>query len=365
MRKIYLLFYYLLQSMMIVAQPTCVPDVVRFIESGCGDDIADIGPVDAPEVYTFTLTGATEGEGDGNASDNFFNIGKTMVTYYTSEGAVLCSFSVTVINKSLIDLSQQELPALEANCKVIVSTFPTAFEHCTGQTFQAVTDDPLEYTEPGEYTIHWKYVFAGVEVDHQEQLVFVNAGGGFVPDQKELPAAIFNCRGKVSAPSGLYNCDKKIVATTEGNTSFEGPLDTTIAWVYYDGDEAVYKQTQRIIVRSGGFLPQMDTLPEVIIDCKGELTAPAGTYECETDKIFARHNGPKVFDYSLDTTILWIYYYKDKPVYRQTQRVIVNTAGDITPDKDTLPPISGFCSESRGFLVAEGFNRLQISHCRH
>ncbi len=344
MRKIYILFVLLIQSIIILAQPTCVPDVVRFIESGCGEDIDNIDLSDPPEGYTFRLEGATEGKGEGSASDNFFETGTTIVTYLSSDGAILCSFSVTVINKSLIDLSQQELPVIEGECKVIIGVFPDAFEHCTGQSFQAITEDPLEYSQPGKYTIHWKYVFAGVEVFQQEQRVVVHASDGFVPDLKELPTAIFNCKGAVIPPSGLYSCNNKILGKTEGPTSFEGPLDTTIAWVYYDGDRAVYKQQQRIIVRTGGFLPDTDTLPEVVIDCKGELTAPAGSYECQSEKIIATNNGPTVFDYPLDTTILWIYYFKDKPVYRQTQHVIVNTRGRVVPDKDTLPPLTGFCS---------------------
>jgi len=344
MRKIYFLSLLLLQSVIIMAEPTCVPDVVRFIESGCGEDIGDIGLSDPPDGYSFTMEGATEGKGEGTASDNFFRIGKTIVTYHTSDGTVLCSFSVTVINKSSIDLSQQELPVLEGDCKVIVGVFPEAFETCTEQVFQAVTEDPLEYSKPGEYTIHWRYVFAGVEVFQQEQQVIVHARDGFVPDLKELPIAIFNCKGEVTPPSGLYNCSDKIVGKTEGPMNFEGPLDTTITWVYYAGDEPVYKQEQRIIVRTGQFLPDNDTLPEVVIDCKGELTAPEGYYECQPEKIVATNNGPTVFDYSLDTTIVWIYYYKEKAVYRQTQHVIVNTRGRMVLDKDTLPSLTGFCS---------------------
>jgi hypothetical protein len=72
------------------------------------------------------------------------------------------------------------LPELTGECMVVVSTFPTAAEYCGTDpaigTITATTSDPLEYTQPGNYTITWTYENADGNTVTQTQSVAVESG---------------------------------------------------------------------------------------------------------------------------------------------------------------------------------------------
>ncbi|HLF62215.1 MAG TPA: HYR domain-containing protein, partial [Saprospiraceae bacterium] len=79
----------------------CPPDVTVSTEIGeCNTVVFDIDPTVIPDdlAYTYSLTGATTGDGDGSASGLSFEVGITVVTYTSTDNPVYnCDFTVTVI----------------------------------------------------------------------------------------------------------------------------------------------------------------------------------------------------------------------------------------------------------------------------
>jgi len=82
------------------ASITCPGNVVVTAASGqCSSIVNNIDPTVSPQgtSYTYSLTGATTGNGAGTASGKSFNVGVTTVTYaLTGAPATSCSFNVTV-----------------------------------------------------------------------------------------------------------------------------------------------------------------------------------------------------------------------------------------------------------------------------
>jgi gliding motility-associated-like protein len=66
------------------------------------------------------------------------------------------------------------LPDLTGDCHTIVSTIPTATDQCAG-TITATTTDPLSYSIPGTYVIHWTYNDGNGNISSQNQNVMVTA----------------------------------------------------------------------------------------------------------------------------------------------------------------------------------------------
>jgi len=78
----------------------CPSNVIVNTASGqCTSIVNNIDPVISPSgaLYTYTLTGATTGSGNGSASGLTFNAGTTTVSYaLTNSPGINCSFTVTV-----------------------------------------------------------------------------------------------------------------------------------------------------------------------------------------------------------------------------------------------------------------------------
>jgi uncharacterized repeat protein (TIGR03803 family) len=83
-----------------IEQLSCVADTaLNAPENSCSAVVTDIDAVVTPlgSPVTYTLTGATTGNGSGTASGLTFNVGTTVVTYTTTDDPFkMCSFTVTV-----------------------------------------------------------------------------------------------------------------------------------------------------------------------------------------------------------------------------------------------------------------------------
>jgi gliding motility-associated-like protein len=66
------------------------------------------------------------------------------------------------------------LPSITGDCHTVVSTIPTATDNCAG-TITAATADPLSYSLPGTYVIHWTYNDGNGNMATQNQNVTVTA----------------------------------------------------------------------------------------------------------------------------------------------------------------------------------------------
>lgn len=66
------------------------------------------------------------------------------------------------------------LADITGDCHTVVSTIPTATDNCAG-TITATTTDPLSYSLPGTYVIHWTYNDGNGNISTQNQNVIVTA----------------------------------------------------------------------------------------------------------------------------------------------------------------------------------------------
>jgi hypothetical protein len=93
--------------------------------------------------------------------------------------------------------SKDELTTITGKCSVAVTEKPTALG-TSGKQIEATTKDPLEYSEPGTYTITWKYEDSAGNTDKQQQKVIV--------EDKEKPT--ISCPGnqevKLEADDSVY-----------------------------------------------------------------------------------------------------------------------------------------------------------------
>lgn len=94
----------------------------------------------------------------------------------SGSGACDGSFTVNVVvgdNIAPIPNTAQ-LPDITGDCNTTISNFPTATDNCVG-TITATTTDPLNYSIPGIYIIHWTYSDGNGNTSTQNQNVIVSS----------------------------------------------------------------------------------------------------------------------------------------------------------------------------------------------
>lgn len=94
----------------------------------------------------------------------------------SGSGACDGSFTVSVvIGDNLAPVPNiNTLPAITGDCHTVITNIPTATDNCAG-TITATTADPLSYSIPGTYTIHWNYNDGNGNISTQNQTVIINA----------------------------------------------------------------------------------------------------------------------------------------------------------------------------------------------
>lgn len=100
----------------------------------------------------------------------------TYTCQITGSGACDGSFTVNVVvgdNVAPVPNIAQ-LPNITGDCHTVISNFPTATDNCAG-TITATTTDPLNYSTPGNYIIHWTYSDGNGNTSTQNQTVIVNS----------------------------------------------------------------------------------------------------------------------------------------------------------------------------------------------
>ena len=94
----------------------------------------------------------------------------------SGSGACDGSFTVNVFVGDNIapTPNQATLPNITGDCNTIITNYPTAIDNCAG-TITATTTDPLSYSNPGTYTIHWTYNDGNGNTSTQTQNVTVSS----------------------------------------------------------------------------------------------------------------------------------------------------------------------------------------------
>jgi hypothetical protein len=122
------------------------------------------------------------------------------------------------------------LPTNSDQCSIEITTIPTATDICDGKII-GTTNDPLQYTNQGAYTIHWTYTDGAGNVSTQNQSVII----------KNTTAPTINVSAPECVTYGKGNGNKanKITVTGQDNCSKSVIPQITKVEVFNNGGNLV------------------------------------------------------------------------------------------------------------------------------
>src|SRR5690606_5999254 len=221
-----------------------------------------------------------------------------------------------------------ELPTVIGECSATVSAVPTATDNCGG-TINGTTEDALNYTEQGTYTVTWIVFDGDGNSSTQTQTVIVEDVTAPVADAAELPTVTGECSATVAVvPTATDNCGGTINGTTEDALTYTEQGTYTVTWTFNDGNGNTSTQTQTVIVNDVT-APVADAaeLPTVT----GECSATVAVVPTATDNCGGTINGTTedalTYTEQGTYTVTWTFNDGNGNTSTQTQTVIVN---DVT-----------------------------------
>jgi hypothetical protein len=194
----------------------------------------------AGAVVNYVLPTATDNYGASvivtctPASGSTFALGDTTVTCNAEDTAgnhaTQTSFIVHVVDTTPPVPDVASLPTNSDQCSIKITTIPTATDICDGKII-GTTNDPLQYTNQGAYTIHWTYTDKAGNVSTQNQSVFI----------KDTIAPTINVSAPECVTYGKGNGNKanKITVTGQDNCSKNVIPQITKVEVFNNGGNLV------------------------------------------------------------------------------------------------------------------------------
>ncbi len=280
-----------------------------------------------------------------NMDKTTFGPGTHSVILTVSDGTYTdqCTALVTVNDVSKPVPIIASLSPIDGECEAIVYEKPGATDNC-GQIIFGTTNDPLTYTEQGEYTITWTFDDGNGNIETATQLVVVKDYFKPIPDIPSLPTIRAECSATVPAPTATDFCAGIITGTTNDPISFNQQGTYIINWTFDDGNGNVETQTQTVIVDDVTKpIPDLTTLPTITGECLANVDRiPTATDACE-GSIQGTTSDPLTYSTQGTHSITWSFDDGNGNVETQTQTVIVDDVTKPTPDLATLPTITNEC----------------------
>ena len=150
------------------------------------------------------------------------------------------------------------LAAIEGQCSVTISEPPKATDNVDG-VVEGATEDPLSYSEQGEYSITWTYTDSSQNISTQSQQVIVKDSLAPVPDAddpatvdvlEDLAVITGQCSASViDAPTATDNCSGPVVGTTTDPLGFTMQGEHQINWLFTDDVGNQTTQVQTLVVQ--------------------------------------------------------------------------------------------------------------------
>ncbi len=225
-----------------------------------------------------------------------------------------------------------QLPNIIGACTGSIADYPTATDGCSGKII-GITNDPLHYDLPGNYTVHWVYDDGNGNTSTQTQSVIISGQLAPAPEVNPLPALIGNCNVRVQSKPTATVCGVRIIGTTVNPLSYCKVGIYTILWKYDDGHGNVSTQMQSVIVKDDEApIPNVAQLPDIkgVIESSRCMTKtfavkcrPLATDNCK-GRIVGKTCDPIVFNKKGVYVIRWIYDDGNGNVSQQTQKVIIS-----------------------------------------
>jgi hypothetical protein len=240
--------------------PPVVTGVNQTVASGASVTLSAVAsdPDSDPLTWSWSCPGTLTVTGSGTPSPTFTAPVVATTTSYTctvtvSDGQASASSTATVTVLAAPPCTFDSvapvpnilsLPALSAQCSVTAAA-PSATDDCSG-ALTATTSDPLNYSTPGSYVIHWKYTDAHGNISTQNQSVTIADTQAPVPTVASLPAITGLCSATVTPPTAIDNCAGTVTATTTDPLSYTAQGTSTVHWTFSDGHGNTTTQTQTV-----------------------------------------------------------------------------------------------------------------------
>jgi len=152
---------------------------------------------------------------------------------------------------------QTTLEPLQGQCALTVEEIPVALDNCNGE-ITGTTDDPLTFSEQGNYTIVWSFDDGNGNITTQEQSVHIADTTPPVANEITLQEVQEQCIvSELTPPTATDNCDGPVTGTTDAVFPITAQGVTVVTWTFTDaaGNSAVQEQTVVLL----------DTIPPVIV----------------------------------------------------------------------------------------------------
>ncbi|WP_461490662.1 HYR domain-containing protein [Pontibacter sp. HJ8] len=247
-------------------------DVTRpTITAPAGVEVVANASCQATEVALGTPTASDNCAGVTvtNNAPATFQLGETVVTWTATDGAGLTATTtqtVTVVDRTAPELTP--IATVRGECSATVTEAPTAEDNCGG-TITGTTQDPLTYTQQGEYKITWSFNDGNGNIATAVQEVIVE--DVTAPVVPILADAVGECSVTVTTPTTTDNCAGTITGTTSDPITYTEQGTYTITWTFDDGNGNTATATQRVVV---------DDVTAPVIAAAEPVTAEADAGQC-------------------------------------------------------------------------------------
>ncbi|HOP05298.1 MAG TPA: FG-GAP-like repeat-containing protein [Tenuifilaceae bacterium] len=161
-------------------------------------------------------------------------------------GNVSSQIQTVIIDDEILPIPDIDiLPDLVGDCSLLISEIPIATDNCTGEV-AGTTNDPLEYSEQGTYTITWNYDDGNGNVATQNQTVIVSdeehpSISCIIDSTINLSSGenSYVINGSLFDPEVYDNCSiESILNNFNNNATLDGAVipigTTTVTWTAVD-----------------------------------------------------------------------------------------------------------------------------------
>ena len=266
-------------------------------------------------------------------------------TYSDGRGNTSSQNQTVIVSDNLAPVPNMgTLPSISGSCSATVPAAPTATDACVG-VVTGTTTDPLTYSAPGTYTVHWTYSDGRGNTATQNQTVTVADNAAPVPNIASLPTVSGSCSATISmAPTATDGCVGAITGTTTDPLTYSAPGTYTVHWTYSDGRGNASTQNQTVTVTDNAApVPTLASLPTVSGTCSASISAaPTATDAC-VGVVTGTTTDPLAYSAQGTYTVHWTYSDGRGNTSTQNQTVIVS---------DPIAPVISGLPATQTFIIA-------------
>jgi hypothetical protein len=251
------------------------------------------------------------------------------------------------------------LPVIRAQCDTTITIYPQAVSSCL-DTITGYTNDPLNYSVQGTYTITWIYDDGGGKITTQTQSVIIkDTRNPFITCQGDVtqPADPGACQAFVNIPPVLCADNCGCLGITNdynsggGNASGIYPKGTTIVtFIATDLNGNTSNCSIAVTVTDGEFpviaCPAGITVIADPVTCNAQVTIPAVTFSDNCPGVviandFNSGGADASGTYPIGTTVV-TFTATDASGNSSTCQVTIIVEDHTTPTADPLPDLGPF-----------------------